>query len=98
MRQAAQTHLDHGGDFSGERYFSAGLIKQLIEQVLQQASSLPLDLFIVPQHKVHVILTVDLHHTDSRAGHHLQLPHDRRYVLLILDGKNKEAIDRGRHC
>lgn len=89
MYYTCQTHLDVGGYFSSERYFSTGLIIQPIVQVLQQASSQPLYLFLVPQHQIFIVLTVELHPGDSCAGQHLQLPHDRHNVLLTLVGKQR---------
>lgn len=90
MHYICQTHLDPGGYFSSERYLSTGLIIQPIEQVLQQTSSQPLYLFLVPQHQIVIVLTAELHPGDSCAGQHLQLPHDQRNVLLTLAGKQRK--------
>lgn len=89
MHFIIQTHLDLGGYFSSERYLSTRLIIEPIKQVLQQASSQPFYVFLVPQHQILIILTVDFHGVDPSAGQYLQLPHDRRNVLLTLVGKQK---------
>jgi len=81
-------HLDHGGDCRGGRDLSASLVIQLIAQVIQRASSQPIYLFVVCQHQI--VVAAELHAGDPRAGHHLQLPHGQRDVLLTLEGKTKK--------
>ena len=86
------THLDSGGYFSSDGNPSTGLIIQLVEQVLQHASSWPFYLFLVPQHQIPIIPTAELHRGDSCAGQHLQLPDDWRNVLMILQQRRDGDI------
>ncbi len=95
MRYACQTHLDLSGYFSSERHLSTRLIIQPVEQVLQRASSQPFDLLVVSQHQFLFIMTVELHGGDSCAGHHHQLPHNQRNVLVTLMGRQRrDGVNR----